>query len=87
MLPLAGPVQAQQPNVTLICKLANETAIHIEIIGDGSAIAIKDRIAQTMDLYLAENVPQQMIERFVDDHLQSDVYQCTVVYGSAGRGN
>lgn len=82
---LAGFAEAQQPNVTVICTSANLTRVHVDIISAGRSLAAIDRVAGTHDLYPIDNVTQHMADQLVNDHLQSDVYQCTTIYRSSER--
>ena len=85
LAPLFAFAQTALPNITLICRSGNITRVHIDIVGDGRSLAIIDRVADAQDIYPIDGVTRQMIDRVVDEHMQSDVYRCTVVYLNSGR--
>ena len=79
-----GRTQAKADFVSLNCTSATLAAVHVDIVEDGKALAVRDRNAQTQELYPIEAVSPEMIDRILDEYLRNGAYRC-VVTRATGR--
>jgi hypothetical protein len=61
--------------------------VHIDIVDDGRTLFVRDHVAQTQDFYPMSNVPSDMIDRYLNEYLSNNAYQCTVTRGQGRRWN